>query len=56
MLETVGPLERTVPLLMNWAYEEDLTRLTAWRLRFDPVVPPKRNRVKGWDYTNGGMR
>ena len=50
LLETVGPLERTVQLLMDRAYEDDLTRLTAWRLRFDPVVPPKRNRVKGWDY------
>jgi hypothetical protein len=45
--ETVGPLERTVPLLMDRAYEDDLTRLTAWQLRFKAVVPPKRNRVKG---------
>ena len=50
MLETVGPLEQTAPLLMDRAYEDDLTRLTAWVLRFYPVVPPKRNRVKGWDY------
>jgi transposase len=50
LLETVGPLERTVPLLMDRAYEDDLTRLTAWQLRFKAVVPPKRNRVKGWDY------
>jgi transposase len=50
LLETVGPLERTIPLLMDRASEDDLTRLTAWRLRFKAVVPPKRNRVRPWDY------
>jgi transposase len=50
LLETVGPLERTAPLLTDRAYEDDLTRLTAWQLRFNPVVPPKRNRVRPWDY------
>jgi transposase len=50
LLETVGPLERTVPLLIDRAYEDDLTRLTAWQLRFNPVVPPKRNRMRPWDY------
>ena len=50
MLETVGPLEQTATLLMDRAYEDDLTRFQAWVLRLYPVVPPKRNRVKGWDY------
>jgi transposase len=48
--ETVGSLERTVPLLTDRAYEDNRTRLTAWQLGFNPVVPPKRNRVRPWDY------
>ncbi|GHT94753.1 hypothetical protein FACS1894141_2020 [Spirochaetia bacterium] len=49
LLETIGKLDETVKLLMDRAYEDDKTRLTAWGLRFDPVVPPKRNRVKPWE-------
>ena len=49
-METVWPLERTVPLLMDRAYEDDRTRFQAWGLWLYPVVPPKRNWVKGWDY------
>jgi transposase len=48
--ETVGPPERAVPLLTDRAYEDDRTRLTARQLRFNPVVPPKRNRVRPRDY------
>ena len=50
LLESIGPLEQTVNLLMDRAYEDDKTRLTAWGLRFHPVVPPKKNRVKPWEY------
>jgi hypothetical protein len=51
LLESVvGPLEKTVSLFMDRAYEDDKTRLTMWGLRFNPVVPPKKNRVKPWDY------
>jgi transposase len=50
LLESLGPLEQTVNLLMDRAYEDDKTRLTAWGLRFNPVVPPKKNEVKPWDY------
>jgi transposase len=35
---------------MDRAYEDDLTRLTAWQLKFNPVAPPKRNRVRPWGY------
>jgi transposase len=42
--ETVGPLPESAALLMDRAYEDDLTRLTAWGLRFKAVVPPKKNR------------
>jgi transposase len=50
LLETVGPLAESAVLLMDRAYEDDKTRLTAWGLRFNPVVPPKRNRVHPWNY------
>jgi transposase len=50
LLETVGPLAESAALLMDRAYEDDLTRLTAWGLRFKAVVPPKSNRVHPWDY------
>jgi transposase len=49
-LETLGKQENTVELLMDRAYEDDKTRLTAWGLKFNPVVPPKRNRIKPWEY------
>jgi transposase len=35
---------------MDRAYEDNKTRLTAWGLRFNPVVPPKKNRMKAGDY------
>jgi transposase len=50
LLESVGPLKQAVSLLMDRAYEDGKTRLAAWGLRFNPVVPPKKNRVKLWDY------
>jgi transposase len=43
-------LKQTVNLLMDRAYEDDKTRLTAWGQRFNLVVPAKVNRVKLWDY------
>jgi len=50
LMETVGPLEEAVPLVMDRAYEDGRTRRTAWSLRFSPVVPPKSNRVNPWGY------
>jgi len=50
LLESVGPLKEAVPLLMDRAYEDDKTRLCAWSLRFNPVVPPKKNRLRPWEY------
>jgi transposase len=51
-LETLGVREEeNMPrLLMDRAYEDLKTRLTAWGLRYYPVVPPKKNRVKPWEY------
>ena len=44
LLDTLDPRQTTVGLAMDRAYSDDLTRLTAWALRYTPVVPPKRNR------------
>jgi transposase len=50
LMETLGKQDEIVPLLMDRAYEDDLTRFTAQMLRFEPVVPPKSNRKDPWDY------
>ena len=50
LMETVGKQKKTIPLLMDRAYEDDYTRYIAQMLKFDPVVPPKSNRKKTWDY------
>jgi transposase len=50
LLDTLDPRETTVTLLMDRAYEDNKTRFTAWMLRYSPVVPAKKNRVKPWDY------
>lgn len=50
LLETVGKQKKIVPLLMDKAYEDDLTRYIAQTLGFNPVVPPKSNRRDPWEY------
>jgi transposase len=55
LLETVGSQKykhgfKSVPLLMDRAYEDDETRYTAQQLYFTPVVPPKKNRKVPWEY------
>jgi transposase len=50
LLETIGKLEESVVFFTDRAYEDDLTWLTAWELRFNWVVPPKSNRVHPWEY------
>jgi transposase len=37
-------------LLMDRAYQGDNMRLTAENLGYEPVVPPKSNRLYKWDY------
>ena len=44
LLETLDLRETTVDLVMDRAYSDDKTRMTAWMLRYNPVVPPKQNR------------
>jgi transposase len=37
-------------LIMDRAYEGDETRQLALDLGFEPVVPPKANRINPWEY------
>ena len=37
-------------MVMDRAYEDDLTQRTAWSLRFSPAVPPKSNRASPWEH------
>jgi len=39
-----------LPLLMDKAYEDNLTRQLVLDLGMIPVVPPKSNRIEPWDY------
>ena len=50
LLRQIGTTTRTLPLLMDRAYEGDETRQLALELGYFPVVPPKRNRVTAWEY------
>ena len=50
LMETVGKQEIIIPLLMDRAYEDNLTRYTAQTLNFKPIVPPKSNRKDPWEY------
>ena len=37
-------------LLMDRAYEGEKMRAVAEKLGYNPVVPPKKNRINPWDY------
>ena len=50
LMETVGKQETLTPLVMDKAYEDDFTWYIAQMLKFDPVVPPKSNRLNPWEY------
>jgi transposase len=55
LLETVGTQKyqhnfRSVPLLMDRAYEDNETRYIAQQLYFTPIVPPRKNRKDPWNY------
>jgi transposase len=45
-----GLSEDKIPLLMDKAYEGDETHKLAIDLNYEPVVPPKSNRKKPWEY------
>jgi len=50
LLETVGKQKHLTPLVMDRAYEDELTRYIAQMLKFEPIVPPKSNRANPWEY------
>ena len=50
LLESLGPTNRPVHLLMDMAYEGNETRQLALDLGFIPVVPPSERRVDPWEY------
>jgi transposase len=50
LLEKMGHQDEVIALLMDKAYEGDETRALAVSLGYNPVVPPKSNRVEPWDY------
>ena len=50
LLQRLGPVDHSVYLLMDRAYEGDETRALAVELGYIPVVPPKNNRKSPRDY------
>ena len=50
LLRTMPPQDTKVSLVMDRAYEGDETRQLALDLGFEPVVPPKENRLHPWEY------
>ena len=50
LLTMLGNAEPGSLLLMDRAYEDKKTRRLAFSLGYEPVVPPKRNRLKPWEY------
>ena len=43
-------LEENKFLLMDRVYQGDNMRLLAQKLGYEPIVPPKSNRLCKWDY------
>ena len=55
LLDTIGRIkdpdeEGPLYLLMDRAYEDYQTRRLAFEWGYTPVVPPKKNRKKPWEY------
>ncbi|MBR0225184.1 MAG: transposase [Thermoguttaceae bacterium] len=50
LIESLGKSYKGSHLLVDKAYEGDQTRKTAVEHLLFPVVPPKANRRKPWDY------
>jgi hypothetical protein len=49
LLEELGPKPDGLPLLMDKAYEDNLTRQLVLDVGMIPVVPPKSNRIEPWE-------
>src|SRR5208337_2572111 len=50
LLEQLGPMPGSLPLLMDRAYEGNETQQLVLDLGMIPVVPPKSNRLHPWAY------
>jgi transposase len=55
LLDTIGRMkdpneDSPLYLLMDRAYEDEETRGLAFEWGYSPVVPPKKNRKKPWEY------
>lgn len=50
LLESLGPPNRPLCLLMDKAYEGNETRQLALDLGFIPIAPPLHTRVEPWEY------
>lgn len=50
LLSSLGSTTREVYLLMDRAYEGNVTRDLAVQMGYIPVVPPKSNRKNPWEY------
>src|SRR3981189_261163 len=50
LLQSLGPPNRPLHLLMDKAYQGKATRHLALDLGFIPVVPPKSNRLEPLEY------
>jgi transposase len=50
LLEELGPMPESLPLLMDRAYEGNETRQLVLDLGMIPIVPPKSNRLQPWEY------
>ena len=50
LLGGIGPLSAPLHLIMDRAYEDNKTLQLALEFGFLPVVPPKSNRLRPWQY------
>jgi transposase len=50
LLESQGLIDTNISLLMDRAYEGDITRDCALKLGYSLCVPPKSNRKEPWGY------
>ena len=50
LLRGLGPVKGGPRLIMDRTHEGDETRQLALDFGFEPVVPPKKNRLSPWEY------
>ena len=56
LLGGIGPLPAPLYLIMDRAYEDNKTLQLALDFGFLPVVPPKSNRLRPWQYDKAMYR